>query len=69
MGILLFELRKNENNTDVSLYQTYSLKLHENILKYYKLDLFKEIDISLNHAPLTTSEPPVKAFPTVSLFK
>ena len=34
------KLRRNENNTDISLYQIYLPKLYENILKYYKLNLF-----------------------------
>ena len=43
MSKLSTTLRKNENNTDVLLYQIYFPKLHENILKYYRLNLFKEI--------------------------
>ena len=41
----LSELCKNENNTDISLYPIYLPKLHENILKYNRLNLFKEINI------------------------
>ena len=40
---------KNENNTDISLYQLYLSKLNENILKYERWNLFKEINISFNH--------------------
>ena len=46
---------KNENNPCISLDQIYLPKFHENILKYYKLDLFKEIAIGFNHM---TSESP-----------
>ena len=38
-----------ENNIDISLYQIYLPKLHENILKFYRLNLFKEIVIGSNH--------------------
>ena len=43
MGVidkLLSKLSKNENNTDISLYQIYLGKLHENILKYSTLNSF-----------------------------
>ena len=39
MGKLSSKLRKNENNTEISCYQDYLPKLHENILKYYRLNL------------------------------
>ena len=39
------ELHKNANRTNILLYQIYLPKLHENILKYYRLDLFKVITI------------------------
>ena len=39
---LLSKINKNKNNTDISLYQIYLQKLHENILKYYRLNLFKK---------------------------
>ena len=42
---LLFKLYKNENNTDISLYLIHLQKLQENILKYSRLNLFKEITI------------------------
>ena len=42
MGKLSSKLRKKENNTDISLYQIYLLKLHENILEYYTLNSFKK---------------------------
>ena len=48
MSKLLSKLHKNENNTDISFYQIYLLGLHENILKYYRLNLFKGITIVFN---------------------
>ena len=57
MGRLPSKLCKNKNNTDISLYQIY---LHENILKYYRLNCFSH-DRQLCNL--------LKAFPTVSLFK
>ena len=57
----LFKLYKNENNTDISLYHVYILKLHENILKYHRLDLFKEIT-DFNHSLLMTLKSPVNLF-------
>ena len=33
MGKLSYKLRKNENNSDISLYQIYTSKLDENIFK------------------------------------
>ena len=56
MGKLSSKLRKNENNTDISFYQIYLPKLYENIFKYYRLNLFKEMTIFFNHSILTTSE-------------
>ena len=48
------KLCKNEKNTDIiSLYQIYLLKLHD-ILKYNRLDLFKEI--GFNHGLQMTLE-------------
>ena len=49
---------KIQNDTDISLYQIYLPKLLENILKFYRLDLFKEIAICFNHGHQTTSESP-----------
>ncbi len=43
---------------DISLYQIYLPKLHENILKYYRLNLFKEIAIIFNLELQTTPESP-----------
>ena len=40
MGRLSSALHKNENNTDIPFYLVYLRKLHENILKYYWLNLF-----------------------------
>ena len=54
--LLSSKLRKNENNIDMSLYQTYLAKLHENILKYNRLNLFKEITIGFNHSFQMTLE-------------
>ena len=54
MAKLSSKLWKNENNTDISLYRIYLPKLHENILKYYRLNLFKEIAIGFNHSCQTT---------------
>ena len=58
MSELSSKLRKNENNIDMSLYQTYLAKLHENILKYNRLNLFKEIAIVFNLDRQTISESP-----------
>ena len=52
------KLHKNGNNYDISLYQIYLPKLYENILKYYRLNLFKEIPIGFNHSLQITSESP-----------
>ena len=49
MGKLSSKLRKNENITVISFYQIYLPKLHENILKCYGLNSFKEIVIGFNH--------------------
>ena len=49
---------KNKNNTYITLCQIYLLKLHENIQKYYRLNLFKEISIGCQHEHQTTSESP-----------
>ena len=40
MSTLSSKLRQNVNSTDISFYQIYLAKLHENILKYFWLDLF-----------------------------
>ena len=52
------KLRQNKNNTNSSLYQIYLPKLHGNFLKYYRLDLFKEITIDFNHGFQTTLQSP-----------
>ena len=57
-GKLLLKFHKNVINIDISLYQIYLPKLHENILKYFRLNLFREITISFNHGLRTTSELP-----------
>ena len=56
IGKLPSKLHKNENSTDLSLYQIYLQKLHENIWKYYRLNLSK-ITIGFNHKFHMTSEP------------
>ena len=58
IGKLSSKFHKNENNIDISLYQIYLPKLHENILKYLRLNLFKEITIGFNASLQTTSESP-----------
>ena len=45
----LSTLQQNENDTDISLYQIYLQKSQENILKYCKLNSFKEIDDSVKY--------------------
>ena len=57
MGKWLSKLCRNENNTDISLYQIY-----ENILKYYKSNSFKEISISFNHYSQMILESPINPF-------
>ena len=56
MGRLLTKLHKNEKNTDISLYEIYLPKFHINVLKYYRLKLFKKIAISFKYGLQTTSE-------------
>ena len=56
MNKLSYKLCEIENNTDISLYQRNLQKLHENILKYCGLDLFKEIAICFHHGLSKTSE-------------
>ena len=68
IGKFLSKLCKTENNTNISLYPIYLPKLHENILKYYRFNLFKEIAIDFNHSLYMTLEI-LKDFLTVSLFK
>ena len=68
MRKLSSKLRKNENNIDISLYQIRLPKVHENILKYYRLNLFKQISL----ASITDSRRLLnllEVFPTVFLFK
>ena len=50
MGKQWFELCQNINNSNISLYQMYLQKSHKNILKYYRLNLFKEIAIYFHHS-------------------
>ena len=67
-GKLLSKLYKMKKSSDILICQVYLPKLHENVLKYYRLNLFKEIAISYNHGLKMTSESP-KTFLTVSLVK
>ena len=62
MGKLSSKLHRNENNTDISFYQIYLPKLYESILKYYRLNLFKEIPIGFNHSPQITLKSPTGLF-------
>ena len=62
MGKASSKLRKNWNYTDTSLYQIYLLKLHENILKPYRLDLFKEITIDFKRDLNMTSKFPASLY-------
>ena len=65
MGKLSSEWRKN--NTDISLSPIYLPKLHENILKNYGVNLFKEISIDSNYGLLTNSETPASFSDGLSL--
>ena len=56
MSKLSSKLHKNKNNTDILIYLIYLPKIHENILKYYKSNLFKGITIVFNHCLLMTTE-------------
>ena len=56
------ELCKNENYTDISSYQIYLIELHENILKYYRFNLFKEIPLDFSHSLQITLESPASPF-------
>ena len=58
MGKLSSKLRKNENYTDILPYQIYFSKLSENLLKYYWLNVFKEIATDFNPGFQTTTESP-----------
>ena len=62
MGQLLSKLCKNEKITDISFYQMHLPKLLENILKYYRLNSFKEIAIGFNHSFQMIMESPCKPF-------
>ena len=66
MDILSSILRRNQNNADMSLCQIYLLKLHENILTYERLDLFKEVAIGSNYSLHTTSESPASLLVQIS---
>ena len=58
MGKLSSKLYINENNTNISFYQVYLQTFYENKLKYYRLDLIKEIFISFNDSLQITLESP-----------
>ena len=62
MDELSSKLCKNENNANISLYQIYLLKFCENILKYSRLNLFKEIAISSHHSLEMTLESPTSLY-------
>ena len=49
------KLCKNENHSDISLYQVHLPKLHENILKYDRLNLYKVIAIRILDKPFYQS--------------
>ena len=57
MGQVSSKLHKNENTTDMSFYQIYLPKLHENIFKYHRLKLVTLVDGDLK-APfsITTTQ-------------
>ena len=42
----LSKLHKIKNDTDISLHLIYFPKLHKNILKFYRLNLYKEIPLA-----------------------
>ena len=50
------KIHKNENKSDISLYQVYLPKSSENIFKYYRLDLYNEIRIGFKQALQMTSK-------------
>ena len=56
IGKLSSSLCKHINNANLLLYPIYLLKLHKTILKYYRLNLFKETMISFNHGLQMSSE-------------
>ena len=68
MGELSSKLRKNEDDTEISLYWIYLLKLHKNILKYYRSNFSKKSPMTLT-AAFRRFQKLALAFPTVSLFK
>ena len=66
MGKLTSQLCKNEINANISFYHSCLPKLHENILEYYQLNVFKEITTGFNHSLQTTSKSPVSLFKKVN---
>ena len=58
MDQLSSKSHKKENKTDILLYQIYLPKLHENIWKYYRLNLFKDIVTTFNYNLQETSKSP-----------
>ena len=46
------------DKNDITLYQIYWEKLHENILRFYRLNIFKEITIGFNYGLQMTLESP-----------
>ena len=47
MDELPFKLRKNENNTDILLYQIYLPKLHKNIFKWFTVQSAGVVEYAL----------------------
>ena len=56
MSNLSSKLLKNENTPDISFYLIYLPKLLENILNFYRLNLFKEKTTGFNNGLQTTKE-------------
>ena len=56
------ELDKIGNDPDISHNHIYLLKLHGNILKYYRLNLLKEIVNNFSHGLQSTLESPASFF-------
>ena len=48
MSKLSSKLNRHENNFKILLYQVYLPTFYENILKYFRLDFFKEITFDFN---------------------
>ena len=59
MDQLSSKLCKNENNRHLTLTDIFN-KINENLLKYYTLNLFKEIAIDFNQGLQTSWKSPAK---------